>query len=97
MKLEVTYKTYDVELDKYEWNKLDSLKTDEVFSKLKDAGIDDRSIEYNGHFGRSIFFRAPVEVSEETILKALQELIGVSKEERRKYARPLKCGGWCSI
>ncbi len=88
MHLEVTHKTYQVPLTILQWKKLDSLDfLDDVLPKMEAIGIEGRSVEYNGHFGRFIYFRAPVEVTESDILKVLRDLLQLTPSEIEKFGK----------
>lgn len=75
MKLEILSHSYQVPLTRTQWNRLNKMDfLDGVYPKMKAAGIIGDSIEYNGHFGRNIYFDAPVKMTEEEIIKVLQEV-----------------------
>lgn len=75
MKLEILSHSYQVPLTRTQWNRLNKRDfLDDVCPKMEAIGIIGSSIEYNGHFGSNIYFDAPVSVTEEEILKVLQEV-----------------------
>lgn len=98
MHLEVVAKSYNVPLSVMQYKKLDTLDfLTEVCPKLEAIGISGRSIEYNGHFGRNIFFSAPVEVAEADILKTLREMLALTPKEVEKFSKSRNTisGGCC--
>lgn len=62
LKAEIECISYRVPLTAKQWKSLNRIsekgddRATEVIGKLTYAGANERSIEYNGHFGRNIFF-----------------------------------------
>lgn len=77
----ITQIHYCVPLTEKQWNALNAIdkrgddRWEEVHRKLEKAGVIDRTIEYNGHFGSNLFFA--VERAEELhkVLKAVERLV----------------------
>ena len=74
---ECTVQTWRVRLTVAQWNKLDRLDfLDVVQPTLIKAGVYRGSIEFNGHFGRHIFFDTAYDILQpKQALDALSELL----------------------
>lgn len=42
---------------------------------LEEAGAVERTVEYNGHFGRNIFFATETEIQATKVLEVLEKLL----------------------
>lgn len=66
-----------VELTSPQWERLNKLDfTDDVEPVLVEAGAYSRSVDYNGHFGRAIFFTVASMEEGNTVLDSIKLLIG---------------------
>jgi hypothetical protein len=68
-----------------QWDRLDALDYLTVVApKLETAGAVRGSIEYNGHFGRNIFFTVDTREEGESVMEALETLLKRQTRAGRK-------------
>lgn len=81
LRARITQINYCVPLNETQWEALNAIdeqgndRWEEVDTKLENAGVVHGTIEYNGHFGRNIFFGIERTSSLPRVLKAIQRLV----------------------
>ena len=86
MKTEITSYSCCLPLGKRQWNRLvkigDNLGEigepsgfEKIASRLSSLGVDDRTIEFNGHFGRNIFFSVEAGYDIEAVEKEINDIL----------------------
>ena len=76
MKLEVTQLQCRIALTKQQWDRLEKLDyIDVVAPTLEKAGAFRGSVDYDGQFGRNLFFTADTKAEGEQVLGAVVKLL----------------------
>jgi hypothetical protein len=86
MKTEITAYECCLPLSKRQWNRLVKIGDDlgeryepsgfdRIVKRLEPLGVVDRTIEFNGHFGRNIFFNVEAGYDIETVEKEIEAML----------------------
>lgn len=98
MRLEITRLQCAIPLNAVEWDRLERLDYLDVVNPTQvKAGALDSTAEYNGHFGRNVFFTVNSKVEGEQVLTALTTCCIPSPADHRRllgFSPPSVLGGY---